>query len=53
MAHELLPPRFLDRLPNTSRKLYLSLLRDEPVRHRLLRALRILADGVPPPLRAA
>jgi len=36
-----------------SRKLYLSLLRDEPVRHRLLRALRILADGVPPPLRVA
>lgn len=41
------------KLTTTSRKPYLSLLRDEPVRPRLLRALRILAQGVPPPILAA
>jgi hypothetical protein len=38
------------KLTAHSRKLYLQLLRDDPVRPRLLQALRILAGALPPPL---
>jgi len=40
------------KLTDHSRKHYLSLLREEPLRQRFLRALRVLAGGLPPPLPA-
>lgn len=45
--------RLPGKLSTHARKNYLSLLRDEPMRQRLLHALRTLAEGLPPPLTAA
>lgn len=42
--------RLPGKLTSHARKHYLQLLRDEPVRHRLLNALRTLAGALPPPL---
>ena len=40
------------KLTQHSRKLYVQLLRDEPVRANLLLALRRLGSGLPPPIEA-